>query len=303
MKKEIRVIKVFTYIFAVLALMTPTYASAQKFAVKAYGDIGLGGAMSMTTALPGITRKSSTNAFGVDFGYTFWHQGRSALEANIGIGYRMASASFVIPSLSFDYAAPASSDEDGNPYRRYTTLTDVNQKINLGYFNIPIYLQYRYRIAEWLGLHADVGFGLGFKCNNKVGLTSGVADTFGVYQEYDQLVIKAKYLNDFGETYLDEATEGKADIKGFNASVIAGVGLEFYIANPVSIDLGVRYNVGLTDVFTGHYDITSASGYSVESAPITYTVADGQQVKALSDYVTKSRLNPLSLHVGVNIRF
>lgn len=287
----------------VVALLTPFSASAQDFAVKAYGDIGLGNVMALTTGLPGMTHKSSSNAFGVDFGYTFWRLGGSSLEANVGIGYRMASATFDLPSMSFDYAAPASADEDGNPYQRYTTLTDVNQKIDLGYFNIPIYLQYQYRVAPWLGVHAEVGFGLGFKCNGKIGATSGIADTYGVYQEYDQLVIKADYLNDFGERYLDEATEGTADIKGFNASVMAGLGFEFYVANPVSIDLGIRYNSGLTDVFAGHYDITSPNGYSAESAPVTYTVAGGQKVKALSDYVTKSRLNPLSLHVGVNIRF
>lgn len=303
MKTYIKKVKSLAIVAGVVAILSPSSAIAQKFAVKAYGDIGLGNGMSLTTGLPGMTHKSSSNTFGADFGYTFWRQGGSALEANVGIGYRMASATFDIPSMSFDYAASGSADEDGNSYQRYTTLNDVTQKINLGYFNIPIYLQYQYRAAKWLGIHADVGFGFGFKCNGKVASTAGIANTYGVYHEYNQLVIKSNYLNDFGETYLDEVSGGKADIKVFNATVMAGVGLEFYIANPVSIDLGLRYNVGLTDVFTGHYDITSSSSYSAESAPVTYTVAEGQEVKALSDYVTKSRLNPLSLHVGINIRF
>lgn len=278
-------------------------AKARNFAIKVYGDIGLGNGMSLTTALPGMTTKSSSNAFGVDFGYTFWQQGGSSLEANIGVGYRMASATFSVQDLSFSYAAPASADEDGNPYQRFTSLKDLNQKINPGYFSIPIYLQYQYRITKWLGVHADVGFGLGFRCGGSVGSTTGSATTYGVYQEYNQLVIKADYLNDFGLTYLDEAAKGKADMKGFNASVMAGAGFEFYIVDPVSIDVGVRYNAGLTDVFAGHYDITTPTAYSAQSAPVTYTVVDGQQVKALSDYVTKSRLNPLSLHVGINVRF
>lgn len=303
MKKYIKAIKAYAFLFGVASVMTPAEASAQDFAVKAYGDIDFGKGMSLDTALPGMSTKSSTSSFGVDFGYTFWRQGGSSLEANIGLGYRMASSTFDIPSMSFNYAAPASADEDGNPYQRFTTLTDVKQKIDLGYFNIPIYLQYQYRVAKWLGIHADVGFSLGFKCNGKIGSTSGIANTYGVYQEYNQLVIKASYLNDFGETYLDEASEGRTDIKGFNASVMAGAGFEFYIANPVSVDLGVRYNSGLTDVFASHYDITSVAQLNAETAPLTYTVDGAQQVKALSDYVTKSRLNPFSLHIGVNIRF
>ena len=292
----------YTVIAIACGILVPQ-AGAQRFAVKAYGDIGLGNGMSLTTALPGMTHKSSTNAFGVDFGYTFWRQGGSSLEANIGVGYRMASATFDLPGLEYDYAAPASADEDGNPYQRYTSLSDVSQKINLGYFNIPVYLQYQYRVVKWLGIHADVGFGLGFRCAGSVGSTTGIANSYGVYREYNQLVIKADYINAFGTTYLDEAAEGKADMKGFNASVMAGAGFEFYVADPVSIDLGVRYNAGLTDVFAGHYDIMSAGDLNAETVPVSYTVAGGQQVKALSDYVTKSRLTPLSLHVGVNIRF
>lgn len=278
-------------------------AAAGNYSVKAYGDIGLGNAMSLTTSLPGMSSKSSSNAFGVDFGYTFWRQGGNSLEANIGLGYRMASTTFEIVSLSFDYAAPASADEDGNPYQRYTTLSDMKQKIDLGYFNIPIYLQYQYRITKWLGVHADVGFGLGFKCKGSVGATSGMAKTYGVYQEYNQLVIKADYLNDFGETYLAEARHDSPAAQSFAATVMCGAGFEFYVYDPVSIDLGIRYNAGLTQCFKGEYDTVSPSEYTAESAPVTYTVAGGQQVKALSDYNTKSRLNPFSLHVGVNIRF
>ncbi|MCH5213741.1 MAG: outer membrane beta-barrel protein [Muribaculaceae bacterium] len=278
-------------------------ATAQNLVVKAYGDIGLGNAFSLTTALPGMSSKSSANSFGVDFGYTFWKQGANSLEANIGVGYSATSVSFDVAELSYNYAAPASADVDGNPYQRYTTLNDVNQKINLGYFKIPIYLQYQFRATKWLGVHADLGFGLGFKCSGKEGSTTGIANSYGVYQEYDQLVIKADYLNDFGETYLDEAETGKSEIKGFSASFMAGAGLEFYVAGPVSIDLGIRYNAGLTDVFTGRYDTDKLSEINAESAPVTYTVAEGQQVKALSDYVTKSRLNPFSLHLGINVRF
>ena len=278
-------------------------AGAQKFAVKAYGDIGLGKAMSLTTALPGASSKSSSNAFGVDFGYTFWKQGANSLEANIGLGYRMASATFDVAPMSFSYNAPASADEDGNPYIRHTDLSAMRQKTSLGYLNIPIYLQYQYRIVKWLGVHADVGFGLGFRCAGSTGSTSGTATSYGVYPEYDDLVIKADYLNGFGERSLSAASTGKAEMKGFAASVMCGAGFEFYVANPVSIDLGIRYNAGLTDVFTGHYDVTPGMAYNAETAPVTYSAAEGMQVKALTDYVTKSRLSPLSLHIGVNVRF
>lgn len=278
-------------------------ANAQKFAVKVNGDIGLGKAMSLTSGMQEMTTKSSSNSFGVDFGYTFWKKSGNSLEANIGLGYRMASATFNLPSMSYNYAAPASADEDGNPYQRYTNLSDVSQKVNMGYFNIPIYLQYQYRIVKWLGVHADFGFGLGFKCSDKVGATSGSVFSYGIYPNYDNLVIDADYLNDFGNRDLSNAKPGKTDTSGFSASIIAGAGFEFYVAGPVSIDLGIRYNAGLTNAFGSKYTINSTSSITAETAPVTYSVKDGLQIKALSDYCTKSHLNPVSLHVGINVRF
>lgn len=303
MKTNIKAKRTIAAMFVAVALLTSFSANAQKYAVKASGDIGLGKGLSMTSGLPEMASKSSSNAFGVDFGWTFWTKNANSLEANIGLGYRLASATFDIASMSYNYSAPAAADQDGNPYQRYTTLSNVQQKINLGYFNIPIYLQYQYRATSWLGIHADFGFGLGFKCAGTVGSTTGMANTYGLYPEYDDLVIKADYLNDFGERFLDGAEKGTPDVKGFSASILAGAGLEFYVGGPVSIDLGVRYNAGLTPVFGKQFDISPTSAITSENAPVTYTVSQGQKVKALSDYVTKSHLNPFSLHIGVNVRF
>lgn len=275
---------------------------AQRFAVKAYGDIGLTKGISLSTALPGSNTKASTNAFGVDFGYKFWNLKEHSLEANIGLSYRMASAKFNTGPLSYSYSAPASADDDGNPYIRYTDLSAMSQKSTLGYIEIPIYLQYQYRINKWLGVHADFGFGLAFRCAESTGQTSGTATSYGVYPEYDDLVIKEGYLNAFGERSLSDAHTAKANMKGFAASIICGVGFEFYAYGPLSFNLGIRYNAGLTDVFGGGNKLV-AGATTAENAPVTYTVANGQQVKSLSDYVTKSRLNPLSLNIGVNIRF
>lgn len=278
-------------------------AAGRDMAVKMYGDIGLTKAPSLTVGLPAVETKGSSHAFGVDFGYTFWKQGPQSLEANIGIGYRLASSTFIIDELSYEYSAPASADEDGNPYRRFTTLSDLHQTASLGYLSIPVYLQYQYRVTNWLGVHADLGFGLGFRCRGSIGDVRGSATTYGVYPEYDDLVIKADYLNDFGEHSLTSTGTGNARMKGFSASVMAGIGFEFYVAEPVSFDLGIQYNAGLTDVFTGSYNIPAADALSAETAPLTYTVSGGSQLKPLTDYVTKSRLNPLSLRIGINLRF
>lgn len=278
-------------------------AKAQTFAVKAYGDIGLTKPLSIKSGMPGMTSKSSAHSFGADFGYTFWRKGANSLEANIGLGYTVASATFNVEGMSYNYAAPAAADEDGNAYRRFVELSAMSQKTNFGYLNIPIYLQYQYRVNKWLGVYADFGFGLGFKCSGSTGSTSGKVTSYGVYPEYDDLVIKADYLNDFGERNLSVAKRGEASYNGFAANVMCGAGFEFHVADPVSFNLGIRYKAGLTQVFNGEYDVANANDFSAETAPVTYTLADGTAVKSFADYNTKSRLNPLSLHLGVTVRF
>ena len=282
-------------------LSTPK-ADAQDFAIKAYDNLGLGKAMSTTNAQPGQTSKSNFNAFGIDFGYTFWRGKNMWLEANLGVGYSAVSSKFSIPELSYHYSAPANADEDGNPYERYYELSDLSQKGTLGYVNIPIYLQYEYKPLKWLGIYANAGVTLGFRCYNSVGTASGQAYAYGVFPEYDDLLIDEPYLDDFGERYIN-GSGGKANANGFAASVVCGAGFEFYTYEPVSFVVGIQYNQGLTHSYKGNFDITSPSEYTADTAPVTYTVAGGTQVKPLSDYVTKSRLAPLTLHMGVNVRF
>ena len=73
-------------IFSIIAIAcgaSAPQAVAQDFAVKAYGEIGLGKAISLKSSMPGMTTKSSANSFGADFGYTFWRHLGHSLEANI----------------------------------------------------------------------------------------------------------------------------------------------------------------------------------------------------------------------------
>lgn len=283
--------------------MLASQAAAQDLAVKPYGDVGLGNQISLSTTLPGMTAETSSEAFGADFGYTFWKKSSHSLEANIGVNFSTLANTFKLPQLSYNYSAPASADADGDPYQRYVELQGLSQNINLTYIKIPVYLQYQYRALPWLGVHAEAGVGFGFRCAASTGLTKGTAYSYGVYPQYDDLLIDADYLNDFGNTRLDDAAKGNPDTNCFYATAMAGAGVEIYVAGPFSIDLGVRYNAGLNDVYVGKYHNSSASSIDLESAPVTYEAARGQTVKAMSDYTAKSRLTGLFLHLGVNVRF
>ena len=276
---------------------------AQKYAIKAYDNIGVGNPMNVTHSNTGQDHKSSYNTFGVDFGYTFWRKGANSLEANIGFGYAAAGTTFSLGAMDYHYSAPATADEDGNPYERYYQLSDMRQTASVGYFTLPIYLEYQYRCLSWLGVKAEVGVGLGFRLTSGLGKVSGTATAWGVFPEYDDLLIDEDYLDDFGMRYLDKRAALDQNSHAFNASIMCGAGFEFYAYEPVSFELGVRYNHGLTQVFDGVHSESFSKGVTADNAPVFYTVANGTQVRPLSEYTTKSKLNPLSIHVGVTVRF
>lgn len=298
-----------------------TGAMAQKFAIKAYDNIVLGKPMNVTSAHDGVKPKTSANSFGIDFGWKFWEKGASSLEANIGIGYSFLGATFGMDDLNYRYSAPATADDDGNPYERYVQLSGLKQKSTVGYLQVPVYVDYEFRCARWLGIYAEAGVSLGFKVFNSVGSTQGTATSFGVFPQYDDLLIDEAYLDHFGTRQLYGAMRDETKSNAFDCSILCGAGFEFFPYQPVSFVVGVRYMAGLCNVFKsagnavgGGNGTTTFNGvdylnYTAAEAPVTYTAwQDGQfigrsEVKSLADWTTKSKFMPLNLHVGINIRF
>lgn len=287
-------------------------ANAQNFAIKAYDNIALGKPLHVTNQYPGQSAKCSANSFGLDFGWTFWRHGNNSLEANIGVGYSFLGATFGFGDLDYNYAAPATADDDLNEYQRYYEIRDLKQKSTVGYVQVPIYLDYEYRCARWLGVYAEAGVNLGFRVFNSTGSTTGTATSWGVFPIYDDLEIREDYLDHFGTRSLVNATRQKTETKDFSCHIMCGAGFEFFPYQPVSFVVGVRYEAGMTQLFKGGLK-DAGSSYTEATAPVTYTAWEkngnnyewvGQtEVKSLADYVKKSRFSPLNLHVGVNIRF
>lgn len=276
--------------------------SAQKFAVKPHAEIDLMSGFGFDSSVE-MSAKTTSNEFGADFGYTFLNKGGNRLEVNVGLGYRYLNATLNAGDFGYDYAAPAQADVDGNPYTRFCEVSDLRQKISTGYVTLPIYLQYAYRCTDWMEVHALAGVKLGFNTGSSVKTVSGEVYSYGVFPEYDNLMIDAPYLDDFGTVTLTGHSTGKTSVNTAMASLMVGAGLDFRIYGPLWFDLGIRYNLGFTNVFSKMLSVMPVTGYSAETAPLTYTVAEGTTIRSLSDYATKSKLSPLSLNIGLTIRF
>lgn len=268
-----------------------------RFSVKAHGEIGAGGGLSLTTSEASATQSTSMNSFGVDFGYMFWQQNGMSLSVNAGLDYDLINARLGVGSMKYDYAAGADADMDGDTYRRYYELGDLSQKTTAGYLSIPVYVNFTYRFNEWVGLYANVGVKPGFKAGGKIKSLDGEVYSYGVYPQYDDLMMDDEWLNDFGRRELTKSDAGEAQINGLNMSILAGIGAEVRIYGPLYGSLGVNYNAGVTDVFK--YDSSVGSDMPL----VSYTVADGQRVQSLTSMYSKSKISHLGINIALIYRF
>lgn len=294
------------YIAMAVAMLSAFTASAQnavneRFAIKATADIGIGNALSTGFALSGMDTKSSSSDFGVDFGWTFWKHNHNSLEVNIGLGYGRTSLTADLSKLDYHYAAPAEADMDNEPYIRYYELKGMHQKIVSDRMTLPVYLNYRYEISRIFSVHALAGFKFGFNVSSKLDDVKGNVFSYGIYPQYDNLMIDASYMNSFGEAVLDSDQAVKPATNGVTASLMAGVGAEIRIWGPLAADVTLRYEGAMNDTFKSEYSKTGS--FDAENAPVSYTVADGQKVQALSGYLSKSKMSRLSCGISLICRF
>ena len=291
-------------IYISVALLSSLCGMAQndgKFAVKAHANIGLGDALNAKSSLEGLSTKTNSEEYGVDFGWRFWQKGRHSLEANIGLGLNTISTKLELPELSYSYAASAVADVDGESYIRHTELSGVSEKVNVTRLTLPIYLSYDFRCVRWLSVHADLGVRLGFKTSSKLSDVRGDAYSYGVYPQYDNLLIDAEYMNDFGRGDLEECNSASPEVSALTASLLVGAGFKFNIYGPLSADVSLLYDAGFSNLYNGKK--VAGKGVTAETAPLTYTVKDGSQLKSLTDYLTTSKLSPLSLRISLIYNF
>lgn len=295
------------HIFSAVAALTFFTASPQnidneKFAVKVIAANSFGESLNTNFANPTISSKSSNSKIlEIDFGLTIWRLNRHSLEANIGVGYNAISFDADMSGLDFHYSAPPEADMDNDTYIRYSKLDGLYQKIKTERITLPLYLDYRFQCSKVFSLHALLGFRFGYSISSNVSENSGHIFNYGIYPQYDDLMIDAPYLNAFGSSVLDSSNALKPTANHLSAAFLTGIGAEFRLFGPLAIEASVRYEGETSNIFRTQYpDILT---FNATNAPVSYTVAQGQKVRALSDYLTLSKPSALSYALSLLFRF
>lgn len=282
-------------------IATAQDSDKEKFLIKASADFGIGNALATTYTIPNISDKSSSSNFGIEFGWRIWQQNRISVEANVGIGYGFTNLNAHLQPMNFHYSAPIEADMDMDPYIRYTDMGDLYQKIKTQTITLPLYVTYRYRVSKIFSLHAFLGFRFGYNFSSKVTETSGNIFSYGIYPQYDDLMIDAPYMNQFGNAAIDLDQTLSPNVNRLNSNLMFGIGAELKIYGPLSIDLSMRYEGSTTEMFKDmNHDITN---FTVSDAPVTYTVKNGQKIKPLTEYLSLSKMSQFRYSASLIFRF
>lgn len=274
----------------------------ERFVIKAYADNCIGNALEIDSSWRDLSAKSSSFNFGIDFGMSIWKYHRHSLEAVVGVGYDFTTVKANLPEMDYHYSAPATADMDNEPYIRYYELDGLHEKIKTGRITLPLYVTYRYHISNRFNVHALLGFKFGFNVTSKVSDIKGNAFSYGVYPQYDNLMIDATYMNGFGPSVLksDEAIHDPKANK-VTSAFLTGLGVEYRVWGPLALAATLKYEKAMTDMFkSATAEIIS---FNADDAPVTYTVAGGQNVTTLSDYFTLSKMSRFSYSLSLLFRF
>ena len=276
-----------------------------RWRVRPYADIALGGAFKVD-APDAINTSNSGISFGVDFGYIIPSRGKVKIGIFTGLGLSTGKIDMSVESLNYHYNAGANADMDGDTYVRYYELNDMKESIKMNHLSIPIYADVDFRASKRVSVYAQVGIKTYLNAGSKIDKLTGSVYSYGIYPQYQDLMIDESWLNEFGHSTISlDDNINDIQFKGFSADLMLGIGARIKLVGPLSLDLGINYVNPLIDRMDTTKDTaTLQSGNTNEmQAPVTYTVAGGQVVNnTLSNYC-KIKSNPLKVKVGLTFKF
>lgn len=275
-----------------------------RWRIKPNVNITIGDAITLDNASE-LEYSSSAMSFGVDVGYIIPSRNKFKIGIFSGLGISTASLDMSKAGLQYNYNASSDADMDGDTYIRYYELSNLKESIKLSHVTIPVYVDFDYRISRKFSIFANLGFKAYINAGSKVSDLSGDIYSYGIYPQYQNLVVNESWLNDFGDSSFGIDGQSKKSLfRGFSADFLGGIGVRLNVFGPLAIDVAFMYQAPLISRIDDSSLITLPEGnINSSEAPVTYTVRDGQVTDFSFLNYYKAKFNPISLKVGLIFKF
>lgn len=273
----------------------------RRFRLRPHFDFGIGKAFLRDGDEAFTDSKSTGYSFGVDLGVGLSSRRSFSLGLYTGIGLSLSTMDFSYQNN--DYSFNTNADVDGENYVRHYKDLNLSQKMKMTEINFPLYLDFDFKIVNSLSLYLDLGARFDLDMGHKVDATEGSAEAYGVYTQYDNLILDSHWpYNGFGNHQYGNTNLVNADLINVNSFTVCGmggIGLRYSLSEiPLSFELGTNYVMGLMNLI----ETTSISALG-NSTPIVFNTISGtsstEHVRNLTEMLKSMKRQQFRVNIGV----
>ncbi len=257
-----------------------------------------------------IKTGSSSHEFGIDFGYVFPSASIFKTGLFLGVGAAMNKFNMELESSDYVVSTNGKADIDGDRYYRYYSLRNIKQEFSTIDLVVPLYLEFDIRFSKWISMYMDLGAKAYLNMVSNVDSYSAEYSTYGVYQDYDNLVLDEKSgINGFTNNGVLDETDLINPFKPqmFSIDAFGSIGFRATLAKMLQLTCGVSYQYGLNNYVVPaaeEQQLKFDSDVSLDKAFVNYTASnDKENVRNMVDAATSFRRQSLKLNVGLILKF
>ncbi len=250
--------------------------------------------------------------YGLDFGYAIVKKPKFKLSLFTGASFVKSNLEFKQDELAYKYyySAPSTIDYDGDTYERHYEVANMNAKMDITQIAIPLYLDFDFQFSRRLSAFVQMGVKtfVSTSCSVKDFTTN--VKTYGVYPQYGNLVMENFKPNNFAVQTVSvdnqDVETGSMILDAFGAA-----GFRLRLFGGLFLDASLNYQTSITPVAEADVSLDlghradEGSGRIVDEnkALITYTFAEGEQVKTFTNLFDEIKRSGLRVNVGLLFKF
>ena len=278
------------------------------FRIKLHYDLGLGDEFKIEGTDAMTSQKTSSNSFGMDFGYSI--PSDSSFKTAFFLGVGLTQSKIDLSYQNRDYNYTSKEDVDGDTYIRHYENLDLKQTAKLTSLSIPLYMDFSYNFNKLFSAYLDFGIRLNYDLNHKIDDTKGSAYVYGIYPSYNNLRLDEYWgYNGFGEHTYDNTYLLNDEMQGVESltfDLMGSAGLRFNIpSTSLAIDLGFNYVYGIKDLIT-QQELQIAGQGNAQSSFVYNSISglnSTEHLRNIFEVITKARCQSMKLSLGLIYKF
>lgn len=241
--------------------------------------------------------------YGLDFGYAIVAKPKFKLSLFTGFGLSKSSFNFTQQEeYAYSYRTSTEADFDGDSYNRNYRVSGMQSKVQLSQILVPLYFDFDFQFSRMFSIYLQTGIKAYFTSNFNITDLSMDTYTFGVYPQYDNLIIENFAPNNFGHHSI-RIDKQQVESKSSVFDLYGGVGFRLNLYKGIYLDAGVNYQTALTPIFETDQPLFISGYVNENNAFINYSCAGGENVGLFTNLFDKITRGSLRTNIGLLFKF